>query len=238
MKPGADKRKTKIFFFDAGPIISLVVSRLSWILPELKKKSNSTFYITPAVQRELIERPLTVRRFEFEALQVMKLIREGILEVYSAVPMDRVKQLQQLANSSFSIQNKTLDIIQSGEIESVASALQLKDATVVMDERTLRLFIENRQEMKKLLEHRFQNEVSVNLQTMKKFSDQLHNITIIRSVELVGVAYKLGLLNSYVPLRKDGREILLDSVLWATKYNGCAVTEHEIEELKDFLLKK
>lgn len=231
MKPAA-------LFFDAGPIISLVVSRLSWILPELKKKYSGNFYITPAVQRELVERPLAVRRFEFEALQVMKLIREGTLQLYSQVPLEKVSELQQLANSSFSIENRTMEIIQSGEIESVASALQMNDATVVMDERTLRLFIENRQEMKKLLEHRFQKEVSVDQQNMKKFSDQLQKIKIIRSVELVGVAYKLALLDSYVPLRKDGREILLDSVLWATKYNGCAVTEHEIEEMKEFLLKK
>jgi len=26
-------------------------------------------------------------------------------------------------------------------------------------------------------------------------------------------------------------------VLWATKFNGCAVTEEEIEDLKKFLLK-
>ena len=28
----------KILFFDAGPVISLVMSRLPWILPELKRK--------------------------------------------------------------------------------------------------------------------------------------------------------------------------------------------------------
>ncbi len=28
----------RIIFFDTGPIITLIMSRLEWILPELKKK--------------------------------------------------------------------------------------------------------------------------------------------------------------------------------------------------------
>src|SRR3989344_2325836 len=120
----------KILFFDAGPIISLVMSRVAWILPELKKKFGGKFYITPAVQKELVERPLSVKRYEFEALQVMKFIREGVLEVYTNVPQKKVQELQLLANTSFSIAGKSMDIIQSGEMESVASALQLKAAVV------------------------------------------------------------------------------------------------------------
>ena len=57
--------KSKILFFDAGPIITLVMSRLIGILPDLKKKMNGKFYITPAVHKELIERPLMIKRFEF-----------------------------------------------------------------------------------------------------------------------------------------------------------------------------
>ncbi len=106
-----------------------------------------------------------------------------------------------------------------------------------MDERTLRLFIENSSEMEKLLEHRFHRNVVPNKNKMKQFVDQLKGVKIIRSIELVGVAYKLGLLDSYIPKKKGGKDTLLDSVLWAAKYNGCAVTSREIEEVKNFLLK-
>lgn len=226
----------KILFFDAGPVISLVMSRLPWILPELKKKFGGKFYITPAVQKELVERPLSVKRYEFEALQVMKFIREGILEVYSNVPQKKVQELQTLANSSFSIRGKPMDIIQSGEMESVASALQL-NAAVAMDERTLRLFIENSAELQGILEYRFSSKIQADKTKIKQFSAQLQGIPIIRSTELVGIAYRLGLLEGFIPPGKDGRETLLDSVLWATKYNGCAITEQEIEEVKGYLLK-
>ena len=225
-----------ILFFDAGPIISLVMSRLAGILPELKKQFNGRFYITPAVKYELVDRPLNVKRFEFEALQTLKLINDGVFEVYDNVPQKKVTRLGTLANSAFRVKNKPIDIVQSGELESLACALDL-NAAIVMDERTLRLFMENSKDFTELLESRFQSTVQADAEKIKLFSQEAQNVTIIRSIELVGVAYKLKILDPYIPKQKDGRALLVDSVLWATKYNGCAVTEHEIEELKAVLLK-
>ena len=65
---------------------------------------------------------------------------------------------------------------------------------------------------------------------------KMKNVSIIRSIELAGIAYKLGFLNEYIPKRKYGKNVLVDAILWAVKYNGCAVTEHEIEEIKQYLL--
>lgn len=228
----------KALFFDTGPIITLVMSRLVWILPELKKKFGGKFYITPAVKRELVTRPMDIKRFEFEALQALKLIKDGVLEVYEDVPQKEVERLHTIANSSFKIDGKNMEIIQSGEIESVVCALKAGAEAMVMDERTMRLFIENSTEMKALLERRFQKPITVEKDNMKNFSKELGSIKIIRSVELVGVAYKMKLLDSYLPEQKNGREILLEAVLWAAKFNGAAVTEQEVEEIKDYLLKK
>jgi len=228
----------KALFFDTGPIITLVMSRLVWILPELKKKYGGKFYITPSVKRELITRPMDIKRFQFEALQALKLIKDGVLEVYENVPQKEVSRLHALANSSFKIGDQNMEVVQSGEIESVVCALQAGAEAMVMDERTMRLFIENNKEMKALLERRFQKAVSVDTENMKQFSQELGEIQIIRSIELVGVAYKMKLLDSYLPVQKNGREVLLEAVLWAAKYNGAAVTEHEVEEIKDYLLRK
>jgi len=226
----------KKLFFDAGPIITLVMARLSWILPKLKERYGGKFYITPAVKFELVDRPLTIRRFEFEALQVMKLIRDGVLEVYDKVPSKEVTRLIKLANGAFWMKHKTMDVLQKGEVESVTSALDTNADAVVMDERTLRLLIEDNKSMKSLMERRFKTKIKTDPERMDKFSNQLKKISIIRSIELVSVAYKMGLLDSYIPRGKRGKEILLDSVLWAAKYNGCAVTDHEIAELKKSLL--
>lgn len=227
----------KALFFDTGPIITLVMSRLVWILPELKKKYGGKFYITPSVKRELVTRPMDIKRFEFEALQALKLIKEGVLEVYEDIPEKEVSRLHLLANSSFKLDNQNMEVVQSGEIESVVCALKAGAEAIIMDERTLRLFIENNKEMKALLERRFQKTISVDAEKMKQFSKELGSIKIIRSIELIGVAYKMGLLDSFTPEQKNGRERLVDAVLWTAKYNGAAVTEHEVEEIKDFLLK-
>jgi hypothetical protein len=227
----------KALFFDTGPVISLVMSRLVWILPHLKKQYGGHFYITPAVKLELVDRPISVKRFEFEALQVMKLISDGTLEVYEKVPKSNSSQLINLANNTFSINGKTIDVIQEGEIESVSCALNVSADAVVMDERTLRLFIENGSELKSLLERRFNSEVLADTDKIKAFGQALKGIIIIRSVELVAIAFKLGILNAYIPQEKNGSEILLDSVLWATRYNGCSVMDSEIESIKSFLLK-
>lgn len=232
------KSQIKPLIFDTGPIITLVLCRLEWILAPLRKKYGSSFLITPAVQRELIEHPLLTKRFKFEALQALKLIRDGILEVSPAVPATKVTELENLANSSFALEGKLLDVVQSGEVEVVAMALHTKANAVVIDERTLRLLMENPKEMGHLLERRFQKKVTVFPQKLQRFSSSLQGIQVIRSIELVALAYRLGLLDSYLPQQKDAHEVLLDSVLWAAKINGAAVTEGEIEEMKKILLKR
>lgn len=227
----------KAIFFDAGPIISLVMSRLVWIIPLLKERYGGKFYITPAVKRELVERPINVKRFEFEALQVMKLIRDGVIEVYDKIDQPKIKKLKIFANSAFKIKNKTMDVVQEGELESITTALDLGADAVVMDERTLRLLIEQSSAMEKLLEMRFHKEVNVDLEKLNQFSQQFKDVKIIRSIELVAVAYQMGLLDSYIPPMKEGKQILIDAVLWSTKFNGCAVTDNEIEEIKSSLLR-
>lgn len=54
---------------------------------------------------------------------------------------------------------------------------------------------------------------------------------MIRSVELVTIAYELGMLDKYLPNAPDPKKTLLDSVLWGVKLNGCAVSKHEIEQI-------
>ncbi len=228
--------ETKTIFFDTGPIITLVMSRLVDILPKLKEKFGGHFYITPSVERELITRPLQNKRFEFEALQTQKLIRDGTLELYRDIPQKKVNEFISLANTSFKINDKPMDIIQEGEMESIAAALEKHADAVIIDERTLRLFVENSTEMKELLEKRFQHEISTDMQKIQEFSSYFKSLTILRSVELISAAYQLGLLDIYLPKTRDAKKILADAVLWTAKFNGCAVTEQEIEELKQTLL--
>jgi len=229
----------KVLFFDAGPIISLAMSRLLWILKPLKEKFGGKFYITDAVHKEIVENPISTKRFKFEALQVLKLIKDGILEPYNHLPNTKIQNLAKLSNQTYKINNKPLEIIQAGEMETVLASLSNNKAPIIMDERTMRLLIENSESLRTLLERRTKKKVEMNIDNVKKFQQEVNNVTIIRSIELAAVAFKLGILDEYLP--KDlpnPKETLLDSVLWDTKFNGSAATDHEVIELKEFLLGK
>ncbi|MBW2987823.1 hypothetical protein KY336_04705, partial [Candidatus Woesearchaeota archaeon] len=118
---------------------------------------------------------------------------------------------------------------------SVATALELNSSALVIDERTTRMAIEEPYELKKLLEKRLHTDVSINEKTLQKFKEATKGLKIIRSVELVTVAYDMGLLDKYVTangkIDKKMKHKLLESVLWALKLNGCAISKRNIDEI-------
>ncbi len=228
----------KSLFFDSGPLMSLTMNNLLEILQPLKEKFGGEFYITPAVRKELVERPLEIKRFEFEALQIMKLLREGTLKLYEK-PLKGVTDLSAYANKSIVAKGKDccMEIIHGGELETVAASLQEGSGTVVIDERTIRLLMENGQELKKLIEERLHEKVILDKKMAGQFQSLVKGMRVIRSAELAGLAYQFGILDNYLPALRNGREILLDSILWGLKLKGCAIIREEIEELKRVLLR-
>ncbi len=226
---------------DAGPIITLALSQLLWLLKPLKEKTGMTFYITKAVYSELVERPQTIKRFQFEALHVQKLIREGVLTMYEKkINKQTTLNLTKLANNSFMIKEGPLEILQAGELETLALAVETK-APMLMDERTLRLLIEKPEGMKRLLEGRKRKKVSKNPEKLREFQQLAGRPGIIRSVEVVAVAFEMGLLDAYLPLNEEqaaGRKTLLNAILWNAKYHGASVIDHEIDELIQEVLGK
>jgi hypothetical protein len=222
----------KALFFDAGPIITLIMSRMGYVLPMLKTIYGGKFYITPAVKYELVDRPLGIRKYQFEALQVLRLIREGILEVYEDVPNNKVKSYFKLANKSFYLGKKSIDLIQEGEMQSLVCAKECGADGIVMDERTLRLLVEEDEAMVSLLERRFNRSVNCKKDNLNLFKEKVKDVKILRSIELISVAYKKGFFDMYEPNIEKGRDKLIEAILWTAKYNGCAVTDQEVEQIK------
>src|SRR3990172_9184650 len=97
----------KSLLFDSGPIISLTMNNLLWLLEPLKKRFRGEFYITEDVRAELVERPLRIKKFEFEAVQVARVIGQGILSIASSPD---VTELVRLANSCFKCRGTWLRI--------------------------------------------------------------------------------------------------------------------------------
>lgn len=222
----------KQIIFDAGPIISLATSNLLWIIEELKKNLNGSFSMPLGVKHELVDKPLGTRRFKFEALQVQSMIERGIVNViHDSTVQQKAQQLLDLANSILSAHGQNIKIVQIGEMETLAAALLFKADAIVIDERITRTLLENPKGLQLLMEKRLHMQLKLNERALREFDDQTSQITIIRSIELVTIAYEQGLLDKFVVKLPNARRELLESILWSVKLNGCSVTDDEINTI-------
>jgi hypothetical protein len=226
----------KSIIFDSGSIISLVTNNLLWVLEPLKEKFNGKFYVTPAVRKELIEKPLQTKRFELEAMQVYQYLKKGILSVISDQRIKKTAdKLLDIANHSFKARGKWMRIVHPAEIETLAADAVLDAEAVVIDERTVRMLLENNLRLTELMEKKLQCRIKPNQNNLKDFKKLLEDVQIIRSTEIITIAYKLGLLDKYLieksPLIKSPKRRLLDASLWALKVRGCAISKKEIDEI-------
>lgn len=218
--------------FDAGPVISLATNNLLGILPQLKKRYNGNFFITDSVKRELVDHPMETRKFKFEAIQIERMIENGVLEI---IDTDFIRQetpkLLETANRIFSAFGNSMRIVHYAEISVIAAAIDQKSDAIVIDEKTTRLMMENPMLIKEILRKTLHTPISLSENNLKEFRSTVKGIRAIRSIELVTIAYERGFLDSYITNLPDARKQLLESVLWGVKLNGCAVSREEIEQI-------
>ena len=223
----------KKLFFDAGPIISLAMNNLLWTLKPLKERFGGEFCITKRVKEEITNKPFKTKKYKFEALQVMRLLKDGILTVVENKKIENLaSELQKLANQCFKFKGRDVQIVQLGEMEIIAALVLSEHNIMVIDERTTRRLIENPEGVAKLMERRMRGSISTDNTKLNLLSEKLKGIQCIRSSEIVMVTYELGILNHFLPNLPNPKEELLDGLLWGIKLNGCAITGSEINEIK------
>ncbi len=225
----------KSIIFDTGPIISLTTNNLLWVLEPMKKKFGGKFYITQSVKSELVEKSMSIKRFEFEGLQVMQLVNSGVLEIIGNDTLKaRAETLLNLANSIFQAKGHCITMVHLGEMEALAACRYYNSELFVVDERTTRLLVEDPVRLQRIMEFRLKTKISVNKINLQAFQEKVKDIRIARSCEIATVAFRMGLLDKYLTSEKSmskAREQLLESVLWGIKLRGCSVSEKEIEEM-------
>lgn len=228
----------KSVVFDSGPLISLTMNNLLWILEPLKEQSGGEFYIPEAVKLELVDEPLQTKKFKFEALQMQELIGSGVVKIIEdAVTKEETLSLLAVANSCFSAKGQNLTIVHYGEVASVVAALHLNASALVMDERVTRELIEHSQHLAVIMEKKLQTKIKVNASMISELKKRTEGISIIRSTELAAVAFEKGMLDRYA-LEPTQRKTVLESVLWGLKLDGCAINERGIKAIIDSELKK
>ena len=222
----------KSLIFDAGPVISLATNNLLWVLEPLKKKFDGKFYITEAVRGELVDKPLETKKFKFEAIQVESLIEKGVLDVIdNNFIRENSPRLLGTANEIFKAYGNYMKIVHFAEMSVIAAAININSEAIVIDEKTTRFLIENPKLLVEILRKTLHTPISINENNLKEFNNTVKNIKAIRSIEIVTIAYELGLLNNYITKIADARKDLLEGVLWGLKLNGCAVSRDEIEQI-------
>jgi predicted nucleic acid-binding protein len=226
----------KSLVFDTSTIISIATNNLLWVLPELKKRFKGEFYIAPAVKQEVLDVPLKSKRYKLEAMQILSLMGEGHIKVFRNNAKN-ARELLDVANHIFRTKDTWIKIVHDAEIESLAAAIDIKADAYVIDERNTRMLIETPENLGQLLEDKLHTKIEVNYENLERFKEHIKGVNIIRSAELMTVAYELGIMDEY--LRKEERDIinidlkktLIDGMLWGLKLKGCAITQNEINEI-------
>ena len=129
-----------------------------------------------------------------------------------------------VVNSSFVSRGKAIHLIDLGEASCLGLSKILSEKNIVnascVDERTLRMLVEDSRNMKKFFERKFHTSIQVKRENF----DYFKQFKIIRSTELVYMMWKKGIIK----VGKAGDKELLDALLWAVKFKGCSINDAEI----------
>ncbi len=221
----------KVLIFDASTLITLAMNGLFEEFRKLKSKFDGKFLITKDVKWEIIDKPLTIKRFRLEALRLNELLFEKVLEMPSSIGINpaevskKTQELREIANSTFETAEKTIHLIDSGEASCMALGKMLNkkkiNNVIAVDERTTRMLGERPENLRKLFETKLHTSIKAKKENYKFFE----GFKFIRSSELVYILYKKGLIKL-----KD--HDILDALLYAVKFKGCAISGDEIREIK------
>lgn len=221
----------KAIIFDASTLITFSMNGLYEEFRKLKENFNGKFLITTAVKHEVIDKPITRKRFELEALRIQKLFEEGILEMPDSVGVNQVEvekhmnEYMDIANNIFIGRGEPIKLIHDGEASCLGLCKILKDkgwnVVMAVDERTMRMLIEKPDNLRSLL----QRKLHANVQFKKKNFLPFKGFRVIRSTELAYIIHKKKLINI-------GNGKALDALLWAMKFKGCSISDEEIKQIK------
>ncbi|MBI2449882.1 hypothetical protein HYV49_06350 [Candidatus Pacearchaeota archaeon] len=220
----------KCLIFDSSSIINLALNGLTDLLVKLKKIFGGKFIISSHVKYEVIDHPLKIREFKLNALKIKKLIDSKIIEFPESISLSKLdieKKINEIireVNHAYTA-DVPISLVHQGEASCLAISLLLTekniDNAIVIDERTTRLIVEMPINLKKLLEKKLHTNINLDEKHISKYK----NIKIIRTPEILFVAYKNNLLD--IENKED-----LDAYLYAAKIKGTSIAEEEIKEIE------
>ena len=221
----------KVLILDSGPLINLSMNGLLYLIEDLKKNFNGKFIITEQVKNEVYDRPKGIKRFKLGALRIKSLLDKKIIESPSSLNItnkfieEKTTEMMDLVNHSYKSKGQWINLVSKAEMSCLALNQELIkqkiDSIIAIDERTTRVICEKPENLEKLMTRRLHKQVRLKNSEIKKLKDH----KIIRSSELVYVAYKKGIVKL-----KDPK--VLEALIYATKFKGSSISFEEIDVLK------
>lgn len=222
--------KTPDIMCDTSSLVSLTDSCFDSILFFLHDKFKCRFIIPPTVEEEGVRRPLSggLKQYALSALKIQYAMKRSIVIKVETDTKDLTRRVLTLANNLFFIKGKPLRLVHNGEAEMLALAHILSLNTLLIDERTTRMLIEAPFKIKEHLEEEFHVNIMVHRENLLEFSSLTKGMDIIRSSELVILAYEHGYFDHYDTLKEE----ILEAALYKVKFSGCAI---RFDEIKSFI---
>ncbi|MFP4111779.1 MAG: hypothetical protein ACLFPQ_02890 [Candidatus Woesearchaeota archaeon] len=227
----------KTLVFDTGPLITLTLNNLLWVLDPMKERFKGEFVVPVKVKQELIDNPLRSKKYKLEALQILPYFNRNILKIFRHLELEKkTQEIIDLADNTFSAKGNYIKVVHEADVQVIASAIILNADAAVIDEYTARYLVENPMKIAKRMERKLHTNVSVNRENLQKLKNMMKGLKVLRSLEIIAIAYELGFLDRYLfegekRFVKRPKRTLLEAALWGIKLNGCSVSEKEIEEI-------
>ena len=213
----------KTLAVDSSSLISLSESCVVSVFRHLLGRAR--FVAPESVYQESVDTPSRIKQHGFSALRIKRLFFEGAVGKVAA-DLQRTREILQLANSTMLVDGKPLELIQIGEAECLALVLSGKADALIIDEKTLRLLIENPEKLMGILKTEYEGKVVLEEKSLQKWQQLTRGIKIIRSAELLAVAGK----NGYFGFFGDDEVLALRAAVFALKGYGCSLTKDELKE--------
>lgn len=221
------KRYSNDIVCDSSSLISLVDAGLISVLYTLKEKMDGHFLITEGIRNEIVSRPIQSKKYEFGAVTLQKAINDGVLVVLETEFLKKTaKEVMDLMNEVYILNGKPLNLVHNGEAEVLALLVETNSNTILIDEKTTRLFIESPEKLHNHLIQQYQGDLKMERSKLVELKSMFGETKVLRSVELLGIAYMHGYFKQFGPLEKEA----LKAAMYAVKFDGCGVSFEEIEE--------
>ena len=119
-----------------------------------------------------------------------------------------------------------MQLVHQGEAEVLAAAAELGVNDILIDERTTRMLVEAPSAIRDHMEREFGKRINFDERNLARFQDMTRGLNLIRSTELLIMAYEHGYFGEFKELERQA----LGAALYNLKFAGCAVGFDEIQE--------